>query len=73
MNKDEMKGKAENLKGRAKEAFGSVTGDKGKQAEGTAERAKGAVHEKAGEVKGKVTEDIEDSEAEDLEDESKVP
>jgi len=30
MNKDELKGKAENLMGRAKEAIGSLTGDKRK-------------------------------------------
>jgi uncharacterized protein YjbJ (UPF0337 family) len=50
-NDDEIKGKAENLKGRAKQAFGSVTGDKGKEAEGLGERVKGAVREKFGEAK----------------------
>jgi uncharacterized protein YjbJ (UPF0337 family) len=51
MNKDELKGKAENLKGRVKEAFGSVTGDKSKQAEGFVERVKGTVREKFGKAK----------------------
>jgi uncharacterized protein YjbJ (UPF0337 family) len=50
-NEDQIKGKAENLKGRAKEAIGSLTGDKELQAEGAAERAKGAAREKIGEVK----------------------
>ena len=36
MNKDELKGKMENLKGRVKEATGALTGNKGKQAEGMA-------------------------------------
>jgi len=51
MNKDELKGKAENLKGRVKEAFGAVTGDKKKQAEGEVDRVRGAVHEKVGEAR----------------------
>jgi uncharacterized protein YjbJ (UPF0337 family) len=51
MNKDELKGKLENLKGRAKEALGSLSGDKETQAEGTVERVKGAAQEKVGEVK----------------------
>lgn len=37
MNKDQIKGKAENLKGRAKEAVGAVTGDKATQVEGAIE------------------------------------
>ncbi|HVR64269.1 MAG TPA: CsbD family protein [Polyangia bacterium] len=55
MNKDQIKGKAENLKGRAKEAAGSLTGDKETQAEGTVERIKGAVREKVGQVKEEIT------------------
>jgi uncharacterized protein YjbJ (UPF0337 family) len=51
MNRDELKGKAENLKGRVKEAFSALTGDKKKQAEGTFERAHGAAEEKIAEVK----------------------
>ena len=51
MNKDELKGRAENLKGRVKEAFGSLTGDKAKQGEGFVERVKGAVREKFGKAK----------------------
>ena len=52
MNSDELKGKAENLKGRAKEAAGTVTGNKRLEGEGLADRAKGAVREKIGELKG---------------------
>jgi uncharacterized protein YjbJ (UPF0337 family) len=51
MNKDELKGKAENLKGRAKEALGSLTGNKERQGEGFIERVKGTVREKFGKAK----------------------
>lgn len=50
-NDDEVKGKFENLKGRAKQAAGAVTGDKSLEAEGLGERVKGAVKEKVGEIK----------------------
>ena len=43
MNKDELKGKAENLMGRAKEAIGALTGDKRKEGEGLLDRLRGAV------------------------------
>jgi uncharacterized protein YjbJ (UPF0337 family) len=55
MNKDELKGKAENLKGRVKEAFGALSGDKAKEGEGFIERVKGAVREKFGKAKGEVS------------------
>jgi uncharacterized protein YjbJ (UPF0337 family) len=51
MNKDQIKGKAENLKGRAKEAVGAVTGDKATQVEGAIERGKGALRETLGDIK----------------------
>jgi uncharacterized protein YjbJ (UPF0337 family) len=51
MNKDQIKGKAENLKGRAKEAAGAVTGNKVTQVEGAIDRAKGALREKVGDIK----------------------
>jgi uncharacterized protein YjbJ (UPF0337 family) len=44
MNK-EMSGKVENLKGRAKQAAGAVTGDKELEAEGAVDRAAGAMKE----------------------------
>jgi uncharacterized protein YjbJ (UPF0337 family) len=65
MNNDELKGKAENLKGRVKEAGGALTGNKKTEAEGMAERAKGAAREKIGEIKRDLgREDIEDSDDE---------
>ena len=51
MNKDQIKGKATNLKGRAKEAVGALTGNKTTEAKGALDRAKGALREKVGEVK----------------------
>jgi uncharacterized protein YjbJ (UPF0337 family) len=51
MNKDQIKGRAENLAGRAKEAVGIVTGNKATEVEGAIDRAKGALREKVGEVK----------------------
>jgi uncharacterized protein YjbJ (UPF0337 family) len=49
--KHEIEGKWENIKGRVKEAVGSVTGNKRTQAEGTEERVAGAAREKVAEVK----------------------
>jgi uncharacterized protein YjbJ (UPF0337 family) len=51
MNKDQLDGKAQNIKGRVKEAAGALTGNKGKQADGLADRVAGAVREKVGDVK----------------------
>jgi uncharacterized protein YjbJ (UPF0337 family) len=52
--KREIKGKMDNLKGRVKEAIGSLSGNKETQAEGTVERAAGAAKEKVAEVERKV-------------------
>ena len=64
MNKDELGGKAENLKGRVKEAAGAATGDKKAQAEGLAERVSGAAREKIGQVKERIAQHKADREAE---------
>ena len=48
MNKDELKGKAEILMGRAKGAIGALTGDKRKEGEGLLDRLRGAITAKAG-------------------------
>jgi uncharacterized protein YjbJ (UPF0337 family) len=64
MNKDELKGKAENLKGRAKQAYGAVTGDKGKEAEGLVDRVSGAVREKVGKTEREVSRDVSRDEEE---------
>lgn len=51
MNKDQIKGNAENLKGRAKEAVGVVTGNRVTMVEGASDRAKGTLRKKMGDVK----------------------
>ncbi len=56
MNDDELKGKGENLKGRVKQAAGSLIGNKKMEAEGAAERVKGAAHEKVGTAERKLDE-----------------
>lgn len=59
MNKDQVKGSVENLKGRVKQAVGAVTGNKSQEAGGMVDRVKGAVRGKVGDVK----EDARDAEA----------
>jgi len=59
MNKDELKGRAENLKGRVKEAFGALTGDKSKEAGGFIDRVKGTVREKFGKAKDEASHEHE--------------
>ncbi len=56
MDKDEMEGKVEKVKGYVKEKAGEITGDKDLEAEGAAEKAKG----KAKEVIGDLEEEIKD-------------
>jgi uncharacterized protein YjbJ (UPF0337 family) len=65
MNKDELKGKFENLMGRGKEAGGSLTGDKSKQAQGFIERVRGAVRERFGKAKEEASRDVSREEDED--------
>jgi uncharacterized protein YjbJ (UPF0337 family) len=55
MNKDQMKGKLENLKGRVKEALGAASGDKQTQGQGFVERVKGAVEKKYGDAKDAIS------------------
>ncbi len=57
MNKDQIKGKLDNLKGRVKEAHGTASGDKRTEAEGLAERVKGAMQKTFGDAKHAVTHD----------------
>ncbi|MCU1306557.1 MAG: CsbD-like protein [Acidobacteriaceae bacterium] len=54
MDKDRIKGKAQDIKGRAKRQVGEWTGDEELQAEGTAEQAGGKVQNIAGKVKDAV-------------------
>jgi uncharacterized protein YjbJ (UPF0337 family) len=63
-NRDEAEGKLDNLKGRVKQAAGSLTGNKKLEAEGVADRAKGAAQEKVGQAERKVSERLDDDEDE---------
>ena len=59
MNKDEAQGKARNLKGRAKEAAGVLTGNKQLESEGANDRAAGALQDAAGKARRKVGQVLE--------------
>ncbi len=59
MNRDELEGKTENLKGRVKEALGTLTGNKNLQDEGAGEQADGVAQERIGEARRKVGEAVE--------------
>jgi uncharacterized protein YjbJ (UPF0337 family) len=50
-SQDKTEGAIDKLTGRAKEAAGSLTGDKDKKAEGRAEQDKGTLKKKKGAVK----------------------
>jgi uncharacterized protein YjbJ (UPF0337 family) len=59
-NKDEIKGKAERLKGRMKQESGDVLNDESLVDEGVADEAAGTVQETWGKGKRKIGEAIED-------------
>jgi uncharacterized protein YjbJ (UPF0337 family) len=54
-----MAGKTDQVKGKAKEAVGDLTGDKDLKSEGKADRQAGEVKEKVGKVEEKVDEAID--------------
>jgi len=51
MNQDQAKGKWDQIKGRAKEAWGVLTDDDFKRAEGSVEKLCGVIQEKVGDTK----------------------
>ena len=51
MNQDQVKGKWDQIKGRAKEAWGVLTDDDFKKAEGSVEKLYGIIQEKVGDTK----------------------
>jgi uncharacterized protein YjbJ (UPF0337 family) len=57
---DEIKGKMENLKGRAKQAVGAAIGNKKLEAEGAGERIAGSAEEKLAEAKRKASEKLDE-------------
>ena len=60
MNREEREGKKENLKGRVKEAAGTLTGNEDLESEGAAERERGALRQETGKARRKLGEAIED-------------
>lgn len=49
--KDKIEGKAKEVKGNVKEAFGRATNDPDTEASGTADRVEGKVQDKVGDIK----------------------
>jgi len=60
MNNDELKGKAEALKGKVKQAAGDLTDDERLHDEGVADEAAGDTRDTIGRARRKVGEAIED-------------
>ncbi|MGE0450432.1 MAG: CsbD family protein [Vicinamibacterales bacterium] len=60
MNRDEMEGKAEALKGKVKQAAGDLTDDEQLRNEGVADEAAGDTQEAIGRGRRKVGEFVED-------------
>ena len=60
MNRDELEGKAEALKGKIKQAAGDLTNNPGLHDEGVADEAAGQTQDALGHAKRKVGEVIED-------------
>jgi uncharacterized protein YjbJ (UPF0337 family) len=58
-NKDEAEGKADQVKGRVKQAVGDLTGDDRQRSEGAADEVSGDVQEGVGKAKRKVGDAIE--------------
>lgn len=59
-NKDEMKGKAKEIKGTVKDKFGEMTNDPNLESEGEAERSEGKVQHGFGTARRKAGEVVED-------------
>ena len=60
MNRDELEGKAKEVKGRVKQSVGDLTDDERLRDEGVADEAVGNVQEGLGKARRKVGEAIED-------------
>ena len=60
LNDDELRGKANQIKGRVKDAVGKATGDERLRDEGAADEVSGKVQETLGKARRKVGETIED-------------
>jgi uncharacterized protein YjbJ (UPF0337 family) len=60
MNRDELDGKADKLKGRAKQAWGDATNNERLRDEGVADETAGNVQEGFGKTRRKVGETLDD-------------
>jgi uncharacterized protein YjbJ (UPF0337 family) len=60
MNRDELEGKAEKVKGRVKQAAGDLTDNERLQGEGAADEAAGEAQDTMGRARRKVGEFVED-------------
>ena len=60
MNRDEMEGKGDKVKGRAKQAWGDLTNNERLHDEGVADEAAGNVEEGFGKTRRKVGEALDD-------------
>jgi uncharacterized protein YjbJ (UPF0337 family) len=60
VNRDELDGKADKVKGKVKQAFGDLTDDERLHQEGVADEAAGKTQETFGKARRKVGEAIED-------------
>jgi uncharacterized protein YjbJ (UPF0337 family) len=60
MNKDELDGKMDQVKGKAKQAWGDLTDDEQVRNEGIRDEARGDLGETVGRARRKVGETIED-------------
>ena len=60
MNRDELEGKAQALKGKAKQVVGDLTNDPDLHDEGVVDEAAGRTQDAAGRVRRKVGETIQD-------------
>ncbi len=60
MDKDRIKGKMEEIAGKAKRQVGELTGNDKTQAEGLAEQAKGKAHQAVGKTKDAIRDAADD-------------
>ncbi|OGQ79204.1 MAG: general stress protein CsbD [Deltaproteobacteria bacterium RIFOXYA12_FULL_58_15] len=59
MNKDQAKGKLDRAKGTAKKAWGNVTDDDAKKADGSKDKLHGAIQEKYGDAKAAINKNVD--------------
>jgi uncharacterized protein YjbJ (UPF0337 family) len=59
MNHDQIAGKWEQFKGRAKKAWGELTDDDFKKADGSADKLYGIIQERFGDTKEKIKEKLD--------------